>query len=69
MKSANSTIYANFVAAQEIVRHGKLSMDGEYMKDSFIKISEHLIADFKNKRDASLCEDCQRQNHRNGVAV
>ena len=51
MKSANSTTYASFVAAQEIVRHGKPFTDGEYMKESFIKISEHLFADFKNKSE------------------
>lgn len=51
MKSANSTTYASFVAAQEIVRHGKLFTDGEYIKESFIKISEHLFTDFKNKSE------------------
>ncbi|XP_061689412.1 uncharacterized protein LOC133507884 isoform X3 [Syngnathoides biaculeatus] len=49
VKSANSTTYASFVAAQEIGRHGKPFIDGEYMKESFLKISEHLFADFKNK--------------------
>ncbi|XP_048357110.1 general transcription factor II-I repeat domain-containing protein 2B-like [Sphaerodactylus townsendi] len=51
MKSAHSTTYASFVAAQEIVRHGKPFTDGDYIKESFIKISEHLFADFKNKRE------------------
>ncbi|XP_015684326.1 general transcription factor II-I repeat domain-containing protein 2B-like [Protobothrops mucrosquamatus] len=49
--SANSTTYTSFVAAQEIVRHGKLFTDGEYIKESFIKISEHLFSDFKNKSE------------------
>lgn len=36
---------ASFVAAQEIVRRGKLFTDGEYRKESFIKMSEHLFSD------------------------
>lgn len=36
MKSTNSTTYASFLAAQEIVRHGKLLTDGEKIKESFI---------------------------------
>ncbi|XP_072893486.1 general transcription factor II-I repeat domain-containing protein 2-like [Hemitrygon akajei] len=51
MKSGKSTTYASFVAAQEIVRHGKQFTDGEYIKESFIKISEHLFTDFKNKSE------------------
>ena len=51
VKSANSITYASFVAAQEIVRHGKPFTDGDYMKQSFLKISEHLFADFKNKSE------------------
>ncbi|XP_069460653.1 general transcription factor II-I repeat domain-containing protein 2-like [Ambystoma mexicanum] len=51
VKSANSTTYASFVAAQEIVKHGKPFTDGEYIKEAFIKISEHLYMDFKNKNE------------------
>ena len=51
IKSANSTTYASFVAAQEIVKHSKPFTDGEYIKNSFIKISEHLFTDFKNKSE------------------
>ena len=51
MKSTNSSTYASFVAAQEIVRHGKPFADGEYIKESFIKISKHLFMDFKNKSE------------------
>lgn len=51
MRSASSTTYASFVAAQEIVKHGKPLTDGEYIKDTFIAISEHLFADFKNKSE------------------
>ena len=54
MKSANSSTYASFVAAQEIVRRGKPLTDGEYLKESFIKISEHLFTDFKNKSESKL---------------
>ena len=49
MKSPNSTKAASFAAAQEIVSHGKPFTDGEYLKESFIKISEHLFSEFKNK--------------------
>lgn len=49
--SPQSTTAASFVAAQEIVRRGKPFTDGEYMKESFIKMSEHLFSDFKNKRE------------------
>ncbi|CAL9687262.1 unnamed protein product [Knipowitschia caucasica] len=51
VKSANSITYASFVAAQEIVRHGKPFTDGDYIKQSFLNISEHLFADFKNKHE------------------
>lgn len=51
IKSPNSTTAASFVAAQEIARRGKPFTDGEYMKESFIKISEHLFLDFKKKRE------------------
>lgn len=51
MKSANSSTYASFVAAQEIVRYRKPFTDGEYIKESFFKISEHVFTDFKNKSE------------------
>ena len=44
-------MYSSFVAAQEIVKHSKPFTDGEYIKISFIKISEHLFMDFKNKSE------------------
>ena len=49
--SPNSTTAASFVAAREIVKHGKPFTDGEYMKDSFIKMSKHLFSDSKNKTE------------------
>ena len=33
------------------VKHGKPFTDREYIKNSFIKISEHLFMDFKNKSE------------------
>ncbi len=51
MNSANSSISASFVAVQEIARHGKLFTDGDYVNESFIKISEHVFSDFKNKSE------------------
>ena len=46
--SPNSTTAASFVATREIIKRGKPFTDGDYM-ESFINISEHLFADFKNK--------------------
>lgn len=39
------------MAALEIVKRGKPFTDGECMKDTFIKISEHLFSDFKSKQE------------------
>ena len=39
------------MAAQEIAKHNKPFTDGEYIKNSFIKIPEHLFADFKSKSE------------------
>lgn len=48
-------------------RHGKPFTDRECMKESHIKISEHLPSDFESKSEIvqkiwemPLCEDCQR---------
>ena len=50
--SPNSTTAASFVATREIIKRGKPFTDGDYMKSpSFIKISEHLFSDFKNKTE------------------
>ena len=52
IESANSTTYRYviFVAAQEIVRHGKPFTDGEYIKKKlFIKISDHLFTHLKKQ--------------------
>ena len=39
------------MAAQEIVKHGRPLTDEEYIKNSFIKLSEHFFTDFKNKSE------------------
>ena len=54
MKSSNSTADVSSLAAQETVRHRKTFTDGEYIKESFIKFSEHLFMDFKSKS----CSSC-----------
>ncbi|XP_072251163.1 general transcription factor II-I repeat domain-containing protein 2A-like [Leuresthes tenuis] len=51
ISSPQSTSTASFVAALEIIKRGKPFTGGEYMKESFMKISEHLFSDFKNKRE------------------
>ena len=47
--SPQSTTVASFVPANESVRRDEPFTDGEYMKESFIKISEHLFCDFINR--------------------
>ena len=47
--SSTSSTSASFIAAREIACHGKPFTDGEYLKETFIKISEHLFSDFKDK--------------------
>ena len=49
MNSSTSSTSASFIAAREIACHGKPFTDGEYLKETFIKISEHLFSDFKDK--------------------
>uniref|UniRef100_A0A674PAJ3 General transcription factor II-I repeat domain-containing protein 2A-like n=2 Tax=Takifugu rubripes TaxID=31033 RepID=A0A674PAJ3_TAKRU len=51
ISSPQSTTAASFLAAQEIVKRGKPFTDGEYIKETFIQISEHLFSDFKNKNE------------------
>ena len=54
MTSPNSTTAASFVAAQEIVRCGKPFMDGEYMKECFINVSEQLFSNKEERQKISL---------------
>lgn len=50
----HSTTGASLVATQEIVKRGKPFTDGEYIKESFRKISEYLFSDSKNKWEIAL---------------
>ncbi|CAK6438343.1 unnamed protein product [Pipistrellus nathusii] len=51
MQSSNNVNIASFVVSQEIAKRGKPYTDGEYIKSCFIKASEELFRDFKNKAD------------------
>lgn len=51
VESSSATVSASFVGAQEIAMHGKPFTDGEYIKETLVKISEHLFSDFKNKNE------------------
>ena len=57
--SSQSTTVVSFVAVQEIVMRVKPFIDEEYMKESFIKISEHLFSKFKNKGE--IVQNCSLQ--------
>ena len=68
--SPNSTTAASFVATREIIKYGKPFMDGDYMKDSVIKISAPIFRLQKQNRDnpenlrhASLRKDGERKGH------
>ena len=64
IKSANSTTYASFVAAQEIVKHGKPFTDGEYLKNSFIRYlniySRTLKTRVKSCKKSVTCHSLQK---------
>lgn len=47
--SANTTNIASFAVSLEIAKRGKPFTDGDYIKDCFMKASEELFYDFKNK--------------------
>ncbi|GBM90776.1 hypothetical protein AVEN_229454-1 [Araneus ventricosus] len=49
-QSSNNANLARFVSL-EIAKRGKLFTDGEYVKDCFIRASEELFRDFKNKAE------------------
>jgi hypothetical protein len=51
MQSFNNINMASFVVSEEIAKSGKPYTDGEYIKRCFIKASEELFWDFKNKAD------------------
>ncbi|GBN83402.1 hypothetical protein AVEN_58877-1 [Araneus ventricosus] len=49
-QSSNNANVARFVSL-EIAKRGKLFTDGEYVKDCFIRASEELFLEFKNKAE------------------
>ncbi|XP_067135999.1 uncharacterized protein [Centruroides vittatus] len=51
IKSSNNTSTASFVASLETVKQGKPFMNGDFVKDCFIKMSEYHFCDFKNKTE------------------
>ena len=51
VNSSNTTTASSFVVALEIARRGKPFTDGEYIKECFMKMSEELFRDFKNKNE------------------
>lgn len=50
-QSTNTINLASFAVSLEIAKKGKPFTDGEYIKDCFMKASEELYRDFKNKAD------------------
>lgn len=46
---SNNVNQASFAVALEIAKRGKTFTDGEYVKDCFIRASDELFRDFKNK--------------------
>lgn len=50
-RSPQSTTAFSSVAVLEIVKRGRPFTDGEYIKEEFRKISEHLFSDFKSKQE------------------
>ncbi|GBM58663.1 SCAN domain-containing protein 3 [Araneus ventricosus] len=50
-QSSNNVNLASFAVSLEIAKRGKPLTDGEYVKDCFIRASEELFRDFKNKAE------------------
>ncbi|GBM76184.1 hypothetical protein AVEN_146106-1 [Araneus ventricosus] len=50
-QSSNNVNLASFVVSLEFAKRGKPFTDGEYGKDCFIRASEELFHDFKNKAE------------------
>ncbi|GBM60289.1 hypothetical protein AVEN_81647-1 [Araneus ventricosus] len=50
-QSSNNVNLESFAVSLEIVKRGKPFTDGEYVKDCFIRTSEELFRDFKNKAE------------------
>ncbi|GBM18250.1 hypothetical protein AVEN_39014-1 [Araneus ventricosus] len=49
--TSNNVNLASFAVSLEIAKRGKPFTDGEYVKDYFIRASEELFRDFKNKAE------------------
>ncbi|GBN95979.1 hypothetical protein AVEN_74784-1 [Araneus ventricosus] len=50
-QSSNSVNLASFAVSLEIAKREKPFTNGEYVKDCFIRASEELFRDFKNKAE------------------
>ncbi|GBN81794.1 hypothetical protein AVEN_254911-1 [Araneus ventricosus] len=50
-QSSNNVNLVRFAVSLEIAKRGKPFTDGEYVKDCFIRASEELFCDFKNKAE------------------
>ncbi|GBM08062.1 hypothetical protein AVEN_122982-1 [Araneus ventricosus] len=50
-QSSNNANLASFAVSIEIAKRGKPFTDSEYVKDCFIRASEELFSDFKNKAE------------------
>ncbi|GBM42804.1 hypothetical protein AVEN_228579-1 [Araneus ventricosus] len=50
-QSSNNVNLASFAVSLEIAKRGKPFTDSEYVKDCFIRASEELFRDFKNKAE------------------
>ncbi|GBM62175.1 hypothetical protein AVEN_189389-1, partial [Araneus ventricosus] len=50
-QSSNNVNLSSFAVSLEIAKRGKPFSDGEYVKDFFIRASEELIREFKNKAE------------------
>ncbi|GBO00877.1 hypothetical protein AVEN_273724-1 [Araneus ventricosus] len=50
-QSSNNVNLVSFAVSLEITKRGKPFTDGEYVKDCFVRASEELFHDFKNKEE------------------
>ncbi|GBO00244.1 hypothetical protein AVEN_14169-1 [Araneus ventricosus] len=51
-QSSNNVNLTSFAVSLEIAKRGKPFTDSEYVKDCFIRASEELFRDFKNKAES-----------------
>lgn len=51
IRSYYNVTKTGFVVSHEIMKGGKLSNDGEYMKTCFVTASEHLFSNFNNSTE------------------